>query len=521
MAVGGQDVVASQPTPRAGMRRMARGVTANLIGVAVTAVAAFGLTVAVTRSLPKADAGIFFATTSLFLLANAVGQLGTQTGLVYFLPRARAHGQAGLITSYLRIALRPVVALAVLMSVVMLVTAPQLGELINEEHAGTTADYLRVLALFIPFAAFEMVVLAGTRGLGTMRPYATLELISRPLIQLALVIVVAATGSNVALGAAWGLPYVLAAVLGWLWWRRLMTEMRTPTTTEPAPHLRRDFWKFSGPRALTSVAQIIMQRFDIVLVAALASAGEAAVYAAATRFVVVGQFGNNAISLAAQPKMAESLALEQHDEAQHIYRIATAWLMVLTWPLYLTLLLFGPVLLRVFGEGYSAGTSVLALLALAMLLSTACGMVEMVLSMAGKTMWNLLNMIAALTVQLVLDVLLIPDHGVLGAAIGWSAAIVVRNISALVQVMLAFRLHPVGKPFVLAASLATGACLVPFLVVRLLLGTTVPALALALVVSGVLYCGGLWKLRRPLELGSLVAVRRRRANGAPESAVEQ
>jgi O-antigen/teichoic acid export membrane protein len=505
------DVLGSEAAPQPALQRVARGVTANLVGVAVTAAATFGVTIAVTRSLVPSDAGIFFATTSMFLLANAIGQLGTQTGLVYFLPRARVHGRHQLSSTYLRVALRPVIALAVALSAIMLITAPQLAELISGDYAETTADYLRVLAAFIPFAAFEMVVLAATRGFGTMRPYSTVELIGRPLFQLALVAVVAVAGlSNLAMGAAWGLPYLPAAVLAWVWWRRLLGQIdRQPESAQPAVSVTGAFWRFSAPRAFTSVAQIVMQRFDIVLVAALAGAVEAAIYAAATRFVVVGQFGNNAISLAAQPRMAEALAHDIRSDAGQLYRMATAWLMVLTWPLYLTMLIFGSVLLRIFGEGYSAGSDVLVLLALAMLFSTACGMVEMVLSMAGKTLWNMLNMIVALAVQLGVDIWLIPSHGVMGAAIGWSAAIAVRNVAALVQVVLALGLHPLGRVTAMAGGLAVVAALLPLGLARLLLDNSVTGLFVGLGACGVLYSVGLWRLRVPLRLGALVAVRRR------------
>ena len=60
-------------------------------------------------------------------------------------------------------------------------------------------------------------------------------------------------------------------------------------------------------------------------------------------------------------------------------------------------------------------------LAAAMLVATGCGMVDMVLTMAGRTSWNLGNVLLALGVNVGLDLLLIPEHGVLGAAIGLAA----------------------------------------------------------------------------------------------------
>ena len=69
-----------------------------------------------------------------------------------------------------------------------------------------------------------------------------------------------------------------------------------------------------------------------------------------------------------------------------------------------------------------------------MLVATGCGMVDMVLAMAGRTSWNLVNVLVALAVTIGLDVLLIPRLGALGAAIGLACAMVANNLLPLIQV---------------------------------------------------------------------------------------
>ena len=75
---------------------------------------------------------------------------------------------------------------------------------------------------------------------------------------------------------------------------------RTATAGRPArrrpPRCAAPFWRFTAPRALANVAQIALQRVDIVLVAALPGSAAAAIYAVAGRFVVLGQLANQAIS---------------------------------------------------------------------------------------------------------------------------------------------------------------------------------------------------------------------------------
>lgn len=511
--------------PRPNMSGVARGGSANLVGAMVMAFSTFALTLTVTRGLPTETAGVLFAATSVFLLATALGQLGTNTGLVYFLSGLRPLGRLHQIPVFYRIAIRPVAVVALVMAVVMYAAAEPLASLITSGHEEEATGYLRVLALFIPFAGWENVTLAGTRGLATMRPTVLVEQFFRPLAQLAGVAAAVFLAPNaVTLALAWAGPYLPAAILSYLWWRRISrrvvsrSETRTTVDTDPGTSSAaegegtpaRTFWWFTGPRALASVGQMVMQRLDIVLVAALAGPSQAAVYTAATRFLVVGQMGNRAISTAVQPRLGESLARGALGDAKHYYRTSTAWLMVVTWPLYLSFIVFGSTLLAVFGRDYRTGGDVLLLLAVTMLVATGCGMVDMVLNMAGKTSWNLWNVLLSVGVQFSLLILLIPRYGILGAAMAWGAAILTSNLVPLTQIGLAFGLHPFGRATVAAASLALTCYLGVASMGRLLIGTSLTATVVTLAAVTVLYVAGLWLLRRPLELAALRDVRRRK-----------
>ena len=82
----------------------------------------------------------------------------------------------------------------------------------------------------------------------------------------------------------------------------------------------------------------------------------------------------------------------------------------------------------VFGDGYDVASDVVLILSLTMLLATACGPVDSVLLMAGRSWLSLRNSTVALAVNVGLNVVLIPLDGIRGAAIAWSVAIVVRNL---------------------------------------------------------------------------------------------
>lgn len=491
------------------MGRIARGTSANLAGALVSGFANFALAIAITHGLTRSDAGVFFTCTSVFLLAASIGLLGTDTGLVYFLSRSRALDTRERLPSYLRAALGPLLICTSMIGLGIFVFASQVASVTNPDNPGLATDYLRVLAIFVPFVGLEASLLAGTRGMGTMRPFATVEQFSRPVLQLILVAAAVSLPINGLLSWAWAFAYLPAAVVAALWWRRLRGPHDVPSRRDQRIQFR-EFWRFTGPRSLASVVQIAMQRFDIVLVAALAGAVPAAVYAAATRFVVAGQMSNNAVSRAIQPHLAEVLAKRDDAAANHLFQISTAWLMAVTWPLYLTFAVFGGPLLQIFGKGYDAGTTVLLLLSVAMLVSTACGDVDIVLNMAGRTSWTLANVSLAFGINLGLDLWLIPSHGVTGAAIGWATAIVLKNVTALVQVGWVLRLHPFGRPTTIVTLLTlVGYAIFPGLA-HLILGPSWLSLLVGVGIGSMLFLLGVWAFREPLQLGSLKALRGRK-----------
>jgi O-antigen/teichoic acid export membrane protein len=300
------------------------------------------------------------------------------------------------------------------------------------------------------------------------------------------------------------MPYLPVTVLSAYAIRRLYRASKPPGVTTrrvERRELRRDFWRFTGPRALASVAQLALQRVDVLLVAALGGLAPAAVYAVAGRFVVLIQFANQGISQSVQPRLAEALTIGDREHANHLYQTATGWLVLVTWPINLLVILLAPVYLGLFGAEYRDGAAVVVVLACAMLVATGCGMVDMVLAMAGRTSWNLVNVLIALGVTIGLDVLLIPRLGALGAAIGLACAMVANNVLPLIQVGRAVGLHPFGRG-TRAAALLSLAC---FGGLPLVAG---PVAGLALAVPA--FLGGVWLLREPLALDAFTSKRRTR-----------
>ena len=507
---------------RTDLQRLARGSSQNLAGSGVAAVMNVILPVVVARGLSQDSAGTFFAATALFPILVNVGTAGADTGLLRSIPRTRALGTQAELPALLRIAFAPVAAAGLVLAAALVLLAPTLASLVVGKAPGQAeafTDFVRLLAVFLPVAVVYTTGLSTSRGFGVLKPLVLVEKVGRGLGQLVLVwLALVLTPSLAVLALAWSVPYLVAAVVLGVWVRRLARRWLRQAVPGSVPRSRgqiaREFWSFSAPRALSRIFSVALLRVDVLLVGGLLGPAEAAVYAVATRFLVLGLLFVQAIQQVMAPRISEMLAVKDVERANALYRTTTTWLTIVSWPLYLLSAVFAPLLLSIFGEGYERGASVVVVLCLAMLVATSCGPVDTILLMGGRSTWSLFNTGLALTVNVVLDVLLVPRLGIIGAALGWTVAILVNNLLPLAQVHRLLGMHPFGRGVQLVVPIAVSCFAVVPLLVRALLGSTVPALLVAGVLGGACYAALLVWQRRDLELDALADVVRRKGRGS-------
>jgi O-antigen/teichoic acid export membrane protein len=500
------------------VKRIARASGLNLAGAAVSTVAGLALTVVVTRGASKEIAGLYFALGSVYLILIAAARLGTETGAVYRVAQLQARGEQSRVRACVRVAMAPIVVFSVLLAVVLWFNASPLADVLGAKTAPGAVAAIQIFSVFLPAGVIGIVALSVGRGLGTTMPYVAMERILRPALQLIvafLVVTVATKHASAGLALSYVAPYGVTLFISLAWSVRLRKRAERRAGVQPAATTSDDwaqFWRYTGPRAGTGMAQLALQRLDVILMAALRGPAEAALYTAATRLLVIGQLGSQSLSMAVQHRFSAMLSAKNFTDANRLYQMTTAWLIVMTWPLYLTWALFAYQVTGIFGRGYSSAGSVGVILALAMLVGTACGMVSMVLEMAGNTGIAFTQTMIALVANVVIDVALIPSMGPKGAAIGWAAAILLNNLLPLVSLNRAYGMFPLGRGAFLAMVVSV-VCFVavPGAAILLFGYHLIPDIA-AVIVGSALYAAAVWRFREPMHISGLISGLRRRGN---------
>lgn len=485
---------------------LVRGGVISLLGSATAALGAMALTAVVGQFLGPTGTGIFFQAVGIFTVLTHVLRLGTNSGMVRFMAAQRARGHHGWQWTITWYALGPVAVLSLLASVGLWVWSAELAQwLATPAYVNDLAALLRLLAPFVLVAGIAGVLAVTARMVVGVTAFTMVTSVIPALLRLVLVVLVLLmVGSVQAAVAAWltPLPLVLVLTIAVVV-PPLLADMRRRVPSQ-APSAAA-FWRFSAPRALGSSFETALDWADILIVAALASPGQAGIYAVCSRAVKAGQVVDRAMRVAVSPTLAELLTLGRTTAASALHTKVVAAMVVLTWPFYLVLAVNGAAVLTIFGAEFPQGWPVLTVLALTAMLQTSAGMLQSILLQGGRSSWQMVNKGIALGLCVVANLVLVPIMGIMGAALSWALVIAVDTALAAWQVhsKMGVRLSP-GR-LLRVAAVASVFFGLGGLGVRAIAGQSLLTTLGGVVVLGLGYLTALWYWRHRLGLDQLWA----------------
>ena len=467
---------------------------------------AFVTTMVVSNGIGAEGSGEFFRLMALFAIAISLVTFGADTGLVRTMSAQRALGRYGVLPQLIRYGLIPSLVTSVLLVA---------GVYIYTELVPMAPEYqaaMRVSSAFILVAALMTVFFGALRGLHRVVTFTLLQNVLLPTLRFAAVgLVVLFSGQLMDLVYAWTVPVAITAVVAlWRLERAFPSEEHVevlPSEDSPTETFR-SFWGFSSARGVATVVETILEWIDVLVVAAFLGAAAGGVYGAVNRCVRVGAMIEHTGRVVTGPSISAALATRQLDRAREIFLSTTRVLTALSWPFYLSLAFFGPVLLGFFGKGFEAGAGILWVICPAAMLSMSAGGVQSVLLMSGKSRWQLLNKLSSLVVAVTLNFTLVPVWGLYGAVTAWASALLIDTFLASYQVFrlvgIRASLREMAPSLFLGAAVPTACALVSLT----FLGQSVLGLIVYVVLLVPVYGAVLFRFRKALGIERFLSARR-------------
>lgn len=395
----------------------------RLIGAGLT----FLVQVAIARFLGATMLGEYILVMATVNIVAVVMPLGFETTGTYFAAEYRAKGEGRLLRGFMTRAYGHIGLTALLLLVVGYPVAGFFGD----PGRVLQAHWLPAVLLCV---ATALVFVSGAMLVGLKRPFAGFfaETLFRPLLAIAgFSVAVAMGGAGGAIDALlWvlGAGYLVVAVgqLALL----LSTTNQIPLEAQARPREWRRWWHFALPWMALVVAGDFFFDIDLLLLSGHLSREELAIFGVCTRVFSLVSFGVGAVYAVTMPDMFESQALNDRAGFQRKIGDANVVASGLSLVLLASVLLLSPLAFMLFGTTFQAGVVPLAILCVGLVVRSVFGPASMMLSVHNRPYATLPAVAASLLTLLVMNLVLLPPLGLIGASIAalmaisvWSGAL--------------------------------------------------------------------------------------------------
>lgn len=474
-----------------------RGGSVIFLGLVLELGLTFVSKILVARFLGSVDYGMVATGFALLNIASWVTLIGLHAGVARYLPR---YDSADHKRAVFASALQIVLVTSVSASVALFVVSPWLATTVFGNAELTPV--LQIFSVSIPFASFVKLTNSSIRGLKLSLPKVYLDNVTLPVARFALVAVALWFGlRSVAIAVAYAASFAITALVGFYY---LRTRTRL-FSWYGERSMHRELLAFSSPLIITAMFSMLLVNLDTFLVGYYWSMSEVGVYnvvypLANLMTVFLSSFGFVFLPF------ISTLHQEDHDERlATVYRTVTKWITFVTLPILLVFLLFPDLIIKTaFGAQYADGAFALSVLAVGFFVHSILGLGWETLTAIGKTKTVMIVNVVAATANVVINVALIPEFSIYGAAAATTASYLLLNALYLWRLYVDVGIHPFAQDWLLPTAVFSGLVGLTYLLVVNALGMakmTLLALAPALFVlyvGVIVHFGGIQREERLL-----------------------
>lgn len=393
--------------------------------------------VIIARALGPAGLGAYATTIAIVQLISVIAQFGFPQYLLRSIPICEIADAPGKIKSLSRIALITSGVLGVATSVIAIFVM----------HFGFRPSAARIDALMTGMILVPILAMLSTnagviqgRGHGVLGQLPTQIVL--PALYLTSLLAVAAFSTPLSPQGAILLYIAVAAAALAVGQIIALKVLPHGKTSPPSSADIRDWLSAAFPYLTLAGALIFQQQIDLLMLGVMTPPQEVGLYRAALQMVdglAVPLFG---LSIVIAPTLARVHAAQNWARFQRILVVSQRVGISIVFPLGAIAAIWGrPILSFIYGDPFADGGQVLAILAAGKIAYASVGLAGLALGMMGRPAVATVIIAATATLNVALNLYLIPLYGIEGAAASAVVSSLLVNIGALLWMKQTYGLN--------------------------------------------------------------------------------
>jgi len=418
--------------------KIAKGAGIVALGDVTSRVIHFMSLVLIARTIGADVYGVFLLALTVINIGAMFCTAGFTNGVLHFVSMYKAKNDLSRIKGIIFSALKVSSLLSVISGIILFFSAHEIAN--NIFHIPMMENVLKALIVIIFIKAVMTIFLSSIWGFQLIKYKVYVEKIIQPITRLILLSslfvvgfrlsgVLSATVISFLVSCCFALYYLIKTV----------------------PFYRKDLKPifetkkliaFSLPLLSMGFLALLAQHIDMLMIGYFMSSIDVGIYGAVSKIAIFGILAFSAFNPVFKPIISELHSRGEKKKIEHIFKLGTRWIFYTGLPIYLVMIFFAKPILRILGPNFPTGGPCLIILSVGYLFRILSGPTSNVIMMTGRPKINLLNSIVFCGLNVMLNYILIPKYGIVGAATATAISIATINIIRLTEVYHFLKMHP-------------------------------------------------------------------------------
>lgn len=411
------------------VKKTAKGSAVVFTMAMLAAVLGYAIRVILSRQLSLEDFGLFYAVFTFIMFFGVFKDLGLKQALIKFIPEFKVKKKYGEIRASMLFVLLINLASAILIAVVFILLSNFLAiNYFNNIQASKLVIILSVYFIISVFSdVFSIICLGFQRNL-----LYSLKLLIINIVVLAGIFIFKDLGIF-----APAISYLIAAFMaGIIYFFFFRISAKLPKCKSKfSSKLYKKLFLFGIPITLTIMGSMVIGYIDVLMLTFFRTLEEVGVYSAVLPSALLFSTIGGSVGAVLLPVVSEMFAKKKHSSVRRGLRLINSLLSAVLIPLTVLVFIFSDkIIALLFGSDFSSGDLPLKILIIGAAFNALFLVSSKVVIAKGRPEAITKVIISATILNIVVNLVLIPVYGLIGAAIATSLSYLVQYV--LISFML-------------------------------------------------------------------------------------
>ena len=405
--------------------------------------------------------GIYSLANAIMLISEVVAKMGLETGAMRFVSRLNPELDQEKIQKIIASALKMTTIFSLVIMVALIISSGAIVKNILNEPPLLKLVII-IFAIAIPFNALTLVSAFATQGFKRLK-YKILvtQFLNPTLLLTTMVICYWFISAESALMA----PMLITGIIGFFVMLGVLKKVTGVSNNQiMKAKVDTSLLNFSYPLMFVTILQTFMHWMDILMLGYFTDATTVGLYHPAARTAGLLQALLLSFISIYAPMMAQFHREGDRKKMDDTYKLVSRWLLMCAIPISAIFIIFPGKVMLLFGPEYLPSAKILVILTGATFIQAIFGAAGPTLSMSGHTKLVLWNTIGAFALNFGLNIYLIPNYGIIGAAIATLTSLIVVGFARTIEVSVILKMNffdrKVIKPIFAGIMVFTGLLLI-------------------------------------------------------------